>query len=194
MSCRVRPKDIDRRLVLAGGAAVCLVPAIGVSRAFAEGEDLPAKGDHLVAADGDAKSPPLTVDSIKMGGDIVTAIAVTAAGVAKSDSRFAKLILFKFDPKDIDDASKPMSVDGIMAFSAICTHQGCELNAWDPSTDILRCFCHGSEFKPEKGGQVAHGPAVKQLPMLPLTKGDGGKLMVADGFTAQPGPPQKTRL
>ena len=87
-----------------------------------------------------------------------------------------------------------MTVDGVIAFSAICTHQGCELNAWDPSTAKLRCFCHGSEFLPEKAGEVAHGPASKQLPMLPLKKGDGGKLMVADGFTAQPGPPQKTRL
>ena len=194
MSCRDGSNDIDRRLVLSGAVAACFAPTIGVTRALAQSEDLPAKGDHLVASDGDAKSPPLTVGSIKVGGDIVTAIAVTAAGVAKSDSRFAKLILFRFDPKDIDDASRPMSVDGIMAFSAICTHQGCELSAWDPSTDVLRCFCHGSEFLPEKGGQVAHGPAIKQLPMLPLTRGDGGKLMVADGFTARPGPPQKTTL
>lgn len=185
---------IDRRRVLAVGAMTCLAPAMSPSIALAEGEELPAEGDHLVSADGDAKAPPLTVDSVKVGGDIVTAIAVTPAGVAKSDSRFAKLILFRFDPKDIDEAARPMTVDGVMAFSAICTHQGCELSAWEPSTDTLKCFCHGSEFLPEKGGQVAHGPASKQLPMLPLTKGDGGKLMVADGFTAQPGPPPKTRL
>ncbi len=185
---------LDRRLLLTAGAMVCLNNGIATSLAFAEGDDLPAKGDHLVAGDGGAKSPPLTVDSVTIGGDIVTAIAVTPAGAAKSDSRFAKVILFRFDPKDLDPTSKSMSVDGVVAFSAICTHQGCELNAWDPSTDVLRCFCHGSEFLPEKSGQVAHGPAVKQLPMLPLQKGDGGKLMVSDGFTAQPGPPQKTRL
>lgn len=187
-------KGVDRRSVLAAAAAACLAQTVVSPAAWAEGEDLPAKGDHLVAGDGDAKSPPLTVDSVKVGGEIVTAIAVTPAGVAKSDSRFAKLILFRFDPKDIDEASKPMTVDGVMAFSAICTHQGCELNAWEPSTDTLKCFCHGSEFLPEKGGQVSHGPASKQLPLLPLAKGDGGKLMVADGFTAPPGPPAKTRL
>lgn len=189
-----RLAKIDRRCVLAAGAAACLAPAFVGSNAWAEGDDLPAKGDHLVVADGDAKSPPLTIDSVKVGGDIVTAVAVTPAGVAKNTSRFSKLVLFKFDPKKIDDAAKPLTVDGIIAFSAICTHQGCELNAWDANTDILRCFCHGSEFLPEKAGQVARGPAVKQLPMLPLVKGDGGKLMVADGFTAQPGPPPKTRL
>ena len=185
---------IDRRRVLSAGAAACLVSPLAISSAQAEGDDLPAKGDHLVGADGDGKAPPLTIDSVKVGGDIVTAIAVTEAGVAKNSSRFSKLILFRFDPKDIDEAAKPMTVDGVVAYSAICTHQGCELNAWDPATAKLRCFCHGSEFLPGKGGEVAHGPASKQLPMLPLAKGDGGKLMVADGFTAQPGPPQKTRL
>ena len=195
VSDNVRAADgIDRRRALGAGAAACIVPSLVASGARAEGDDLPAKGDHLVSADGDAKSPPLTVDSVKVGGDIVTAIAVTEAGAAKNSSRFAKLILFKFDPKDIDEAAKPMSVDGVIAYSAICTHQGCELNAWDPSTAKLRCFCHGSEFLPEKGGEVAHGPASKQLPMLPLAKGAGGRLMVADGFTARPGPPQKTRL
>ncbi len=184
---------LDRRLLLKGGALVCLSCGIAPTLA-AEDDDLPAKGDHLVAGDGDAKSSPLTIESVKVGGDIVTAIAVTPAGIAKSGSRFSKLILFRFNPNDIDASARSMTVDGIMAFSAICTHQGCELNVWDASTDTLRCFCHGSEFLPEKGGQVAHGPAVKQLPMLPLQKGEGGKLIVANGFTAQPGPPQKTRL
>ena len=185
---------VDRRRALAICAIGCLGPTIMSSIAFADSEELPTKGDHLVSGDGDEKSPPLTVDSVKVGGDIVTAIAVTASGIAKSSSRFAKLILLRFDPKDLDDSAKPMAADGVLAFSAICTHQGCELSVWEPSTDKLKCFCHGSEFLPEKAGQVAHGPAVKQLPMLPLVKGEGGKLMVADGFTAPPGPPPKATL
>ncbi len=187
---------VDRRDALAIGAFACLAPVVfpRAARADAAADELPSKGDHLIAGEGDANSPPLLIEAVKVGGEIVTGLAVTPAGQLKDNSRFAKLILFRFDPKDIPEAVRPMTVDGVMAFSAICTHQGCELSAWDPSSEQLRCFCHGSAFLPAKGGEVANGPAVKQLPMLPLSKGEGGRLLVADNFTAQPGPPQKTKL
>ena len=184
--------SLDRRCVLAATAA-CLAPALLPGAAWAEGaDDLPAKGDQLVAGDGSSKTP-LTTDSVKVGAELMTALAMSAKGVVKSDSRFSKLLLFRFDDKDIADDVRSLTVDGIMAFSAICTHQGCELSAWEPATDKLTCFCHGSVFLPAKGGDVAHGPASKRLPMLPLAK-NGNTLVVAADFTAPPGPPAKTRL
>src|SRR5438045_253050 len=45
-----------------------------------------------------------------------------------------------------------------------CTHQGSELQA---SGDHLYCPSHGSEF--DKKGNVAHGPAEKNLRTFPVT-------------------------
>jgi rieske iron-sulfur protein len=35
---------------------------------------------------------------------------------------------------------------------------------------------------------VAHGPARKRLPVLPLSKDDKGTIIVAAGFIGKPGP------
>jgi Rieske Fe-S protein len=53
------------------------------------------------------------------------------------------------------------------AYSAVlmkCTHQGNELSA---SGDHLTCSAHGSEFN--NRGNVAHGPAEKNLRTFPVT-------------------------
>jgi len=60
------------------------------------------------------------------------------------------------------------------AFSAICTHQGCTVNAVSGGT--INCPCHGSKFKIEDGS-VANGPAKKALPAKQVTN-DGGQLRV----------------
>ncbi|MFJ9630232.1 Rieske (2Fe-2S) protein [Streptomyces sp. NPDC101175] len=52
------------------------------------------------------------------------------------------------------------------AFSAICTHQGCTVNAVANGT--IDCPCHGSKFD-IADGSVAGGPAPKPLPAEPIT-------------------------
>jgi Rieske Fe-S protein len=56
-----------------------------------------------------------------------------------------------------------------VAFSAICTHQGCLV---EPVGKVLNCPCHGSEFS-ALTGQVLRGPAVDPLPKIPVTVKDG---------------------
>ena len=52
------------------------------------------------------------------------------------------------------------------AISRICPHLGCRVN-YNEKDDLFVCPCHGSLFA--TGGKVLHGPALKDLPRLPVT-------------------------
>ena len=51
-------------------------------------------------------------------------------------------------------------------FSAVCTHQGCIVDAIANGT--IDCPCHGSEFS-IKDGSVVNGPAPSPLPTVAIT-------------------------
>jgi Rieske Fe-S protein len=61
------------------------------------------------------------------------------------------------------------------AFSAVCTHQGCIVDAVANGT--IDCPCHGSEFS-VKNGSVVSGPAPSPLPRKSITVA-GGKITLA---------------
>lgn len=54
----------------------------------------------------------------------------------------------------------------LKAFTAICTHDGCLLNAVADST--INCPCHGSRFAIADGA-VVHGPAMRALTPRTIT-------------------------
>ncbi|MFD9684360.1 ubiquinol-cytochrome c reductase iron-sulfur subunit [Kitasatospora sp. NPDC001309] len=58
------------------------------------------------------------------------------------------------------------------AFSAVCTHSGCAVDA--PKNGQLYCPCHGSRFDAATGA-VVNGPAVKPLPRYAVSR-NGDKL------------------
>jgi ubiquinol-cytochrome c reductase iron-sulfur subunit len=81
--------------------------------------------------------------------------------------------------------------DGIVAYSAICTHAGCAISMYrSPKFEpveprpALVCPCHYSTFDPATGGTVRFGPAGRPLPMLPL-RVDGKGFLRADGNFSQ---------
>ena len=47
------------------------------------------------------------------------------------------------------------------ALSAFCTHEGCQVSPYNPSTQRIPCQCHGSEFRLD--GSVARAPAQRPL-------------------------------
>src|SRR5215212_3268792 len=62
-----------------------------------------------------------------------------------------------------------------VAYSAICTHQGCTVAYEDGN---LACPCHGSVFDPANGASVVAGPAQSPLPEIPV-KAEGGEVVRA---------------
>ncbi len=175
---------IDRRTALLGLAGCCLT---GPVLAGPE-EELPQKGDTLAFSDGPLEGKPVRLAAI-VEGEPTLAVAVDAAsGIQRTESRFAKIVLVRLPEADIDEDTRPYAVDGVIALSAICTHQGCTVNGWNKDTKSLLCFCHGSEFVPGEGGRVSKGPARKRIPVLPLAKSEAGEAIVADAFRGKPGP------
>ncbi|MGW4648847.1 Rieske (2Fe-2S) protein [Kitasatospora sp. NPDC004289] len=53
------------------------------------------------------------------------------------------------------------------AFSSICTHSGCAVDA--PKDNQMYCPCHGSRFDATTGA-VLNGPATKPLAKFAVTK------------------------
>lgn len=59
--------------------------------------------------------------------------------------------------------------EDLVAFSRICTHMGCVIEAYKPEVGILGpCPCHFSTFDVTRGGQVVLGQATQSLPQVTL--------------------------
>ena len=73
-------------------------------------------------------------------------------------------------------------VDGIYAYSKICTHVGCPVALYEQQTHHLLCPCHQSTFDLTHHANVIFGPAHRPLPQLPITVDDEGYLVAQRDF------------
>jgi Rieske Fe-S protein len=173
--------------------AIALLAALGVDVvtcpliASAEpADERPKPGDLLVAADGDSKRP-LEPKDVPLGGPQLLAWPMEpAAGVVRSGSRLNKVLLLRLDAATLGAPTGARAADGVVAYSAICPHAGCEVSGWDAAEKILECSCHYSHYDPREAAAIVDGPATRALPALPLMLADG-KLAVAKPFTARVG-------
>ena len=175
---------IPRRTVLTAGFGLALAP-----RTWAQGDPAsarPREGDLLVR-DGDAAATPLTADDVAAGAAPIQAWAMEPAGkIVRKGARLNRLLLVRLEIDALAPDTKPLAAGGIVAYTAICTHGGCEIEEWLAKERLLVCACHSSEFDPRNGGQVVDGPAPRSLPALPLKIVDG-HLVVAGAFTTPVG-------
>jgi ubiquinol-cytochrome c reductase iron-sulfur subunit len=102
----------------------------------------------------------------------------------------AALILVRMQPDDItpSEGRENWGVDGILAYSKICTHVGCPISLWEQQTHHLLCPCHQSTFDLADNGKVIFGPAARALPQLPLAVDEEGYLIATSDFTEPVGP------
>ena len=149
-------------------------------------DERPKEGDVLVRFDSD-KHIPLEPKDIPFGGPPVFAWPMDlAANVVRSGSRLNKILLVRLDPATLIGVTQERAADGVVAYSAICPHAGCEVNVWADDQKILECSCHYSHYNPREAAAVIDGPAPRSLAALPLKVADG-KLVVAKPFTARVG-------
>jgi Rieske Fe-S protein len=67
-----------------------------------------------------------------------------AGNVVRSGSRLNKVLLVRLDPAVLDPPTGGRAADGVVAYSAICPHTGCEVVGWSADLQILECPCHNS--------------------------------------------------
>jgi ubiquinol-cytochrome c reductase iron-sulfur subunit len=185
-----------RLLGIAGGAAAVTLGSAAVVPVFsaaegkggATGSSPWRSGTPLV----DEQGRPVRADQLEIGS-FLTAFPEGA------DPRElgSPVVVCAVDPAQLHPAEdrRGWDVQGIQAFSKICTHAGCAVSLFRyPTFDetqpgpALVCPCHYSTFNPADGGKVLFGPAGRPLPQLPLRLGTDGSLEAAGGFYEPIGP------
>ena len=106
--------------------------------------------------------------------------------VVRDGSRLNQILLVRLAPDTLDEDTRARSADGVVAYSGVCTHTGCDVTLWQAETRRFRCPCHESEFDPREGGRVVGGPAPRRLPRLPVKIVDG-VIVAGGGFMGRPG-------
>ena len=182
-------RPIRRNLMRAAGTLAITCFAGGcIPIARADDKDTrPQPGNRLVRADTEGAFTALRVADIPLNSKPLFAFPYAPLGkVVQDGSRLNKIALIRLDPASLSKEMATLTVDGVVAFSAICTHQGCDVTEFLAKENALMCFCHFSKFDVLNLGSVDAGPAPRNLPHLPLAV-EGGELVVAQEFSATPG-------
>jgi rieske iron-sulfur protein len=201
---RARPKEqgdaeqgaarASRRAVL---CAMCTLPAAAMAAiprsARAQGAGNPARnmlaqpGDLLVAFENGGAGPIVNPADVRHAAPPLLAWPFDPAKkIVRDGSRLNLILLLSFDPASLSAAERARAAGGIVAYTAVCTHQGCWVTDWLTSKQVLQCPCHQSQYNPRQGAAVVGGPAPRPLPALPLRLVEG-RLEVKDHFTDRVG-------
>jgi Rieske Fe-S protein len=195
-------RDVDatgltrRRAVLRACCALALAAPSHTVRGDEtdEANAPPQVGDALAFAYGKRAGQVIAPSALVLGAKQVLAFAMNPATQRMRDgSRLNQLIVVRLDVARLAGETLARAADGIVAYSGVCSHTGCDVTDWFDDKLHFKCPCHESEFDPGDGARVIGGPAPWQLAALPL-KLAGDALVVAAPFVgrlgfAQPGGP-----
>ena len=190
------PSPRNRRDVLAVGTGLLFGAAIGRPDG-AEAAKPPEKlstqaGDRIQIIKGDLKDKFVTPDMLETGARPVEAFPFdTGNEILRRKNRLNRLLVVRLDPAEMDEETRALSADGVLVFSALCTHRACTIKSWMEEERHLRCHCHLSQFAALSGGSVRDGPARRRLPMVPLAIDGDGFIVATDGFNGKVGGAKK---
>jgi Rieske Fe-S protein len=184
---------VKRRRLLGGLCALGLgVPNLRSAAAADEDEAraAPREDDRLVFAFGPRSGEIVAPADLTAGqAQIVVYPMDLATGVVRDANRLNQTLLLRLDPAMLSEATLARAADGIVAYSGVCTHTGCDVTDWSAEQLRFKCPCHESEFDPSDAARVVGGPAPWQLAALPLKIADGD-IAVAGSFEGRLGFPQ----
>jgi len=167
--------------VVGMGLVADIIPALAEPTS-----ERPKEDDFLVSIESDT-TDALAPKDIPVGGPPVLAWPMDPAGnTVRKGSRLNKILLVRLDPSTLVGVTKERAAEGVVAYSAICPHAGCEVNVWVTEQQILECSCHFSHYNPREAAAVIDGPTSRALAALALKIVDG-KLAVAKPFTGRVG-------
>lgn len=187
-ACQVGRRAIVKGLALTGCAAA--TDFLVGSSAFAQStrSQRPEPGDRFVFMSGDSEGKTVAPADVKLGEAPILVYPMDPKTQTVIQSRASLLLLVRLKEDEIGPSTKPHSADGIVAYSAVCTHNGCPVTSIHENKHWIVCNCHGSTFDVGNDGAVAHGPATRRLAMLPVAITDGA-LVVAGKLDGPIGPP-----
>lgn len=186
------------RNALFGALVLLPLPAVVALRGLEAGA--PARREHTAWDEGvrlltDGGYRPIRVSDIQ-AGEMVSVMPASfldlpEAGPARPNERArSPVVLVRIPPAELSPARgrENWQVDGIVAYSKICTHVGCPVSLYERTTHHMLCPCHQATFDLADNGAVVFGPATRPLPQLPLRVDDDGYLVAQSDFTEPVGP------
>jgi ubiquinol-cytochrome c reductase iron-sulfur subunit len=137
-------------------------------------------GKRLVTADG----APVRVESLPLDG----VVTVWPEGHTRDADAPTLLIRTRptqrFRPRRGREA---WTIEGVVAYSKLCTHVGCPVGLYQAEAGLLLCPCHQSTFDVLDGARPVFGPAARALPQLPLGRNEQGELIALGDFSSPVG-------
>jgi Rieske Fe-S protein len=181
-------RHLRRRCVLKGGCALALAAPFAARGDDAEeAAAAPRENDALVFVYGERAGQVIAPADVVAGAKQIIAFPMDPATKRVRDAaRLNQLVIVRLDSATLAGETQARAADGIVAYSGVCSHTGCDVTDWYPDVAHFKCPCHESEFDPADSARVVGGPAPWQLAALPLKIVDG-VLLVAGPFIGRLG-------
>ena len=151
----------------------------------------PQMGDLFVFPRGDRQGQLIIPQDLPLGGPPVIAYPLDpSTQTVRDGSRLNRVLLVRLTENELAEQTRMSAAEGIVGYSAICTHTGCDVVGWKSEIQHFVCPCHSSTFDAKDRARVVSGPAPRPLAVLPLRLVDG-KVTVAGPFSGRIGAEQK---
>lgn len=177
-------QEIGRRKFL-GRAMAVTMGALGVAIVFPIRSLGPSPGRALFETSWENGARLVTLDDEPVRAeDVAVGSSLTVYPEGRPGDADAQAVLIRTRPGTLRAAPgrEDWTVDGLVAYSRICTHAGCLVGLYDVRTDSLFCPCHQGTFNVSEGARPVSGPVTRALPQLPLRLDAQGYLRARGDF------------
>src|SRR5439155_24864895 len=106
----------------------------------------PQEGDQFVFSSGDRDGQLVTPEYLPLGGPQQLAYPMDPrVKIVRNGSTLNLVALIRFDPAELADETRALAADGVVAYSAISTHQGCPVAMWPAQAKTPFCACQAAQ-------------------------------------------------